>query len=240
MWKWNKEEREKSMNWRELKVMEKTMKEIKNEVKEEEVRWVMDSVVVAAYMRKDIGREKNLAKMSWKIRDIEVERKIEIEIKVVKGEMIQRVDRLSRVIDNKDYQVRWKMFNKMVRRWGMPRIDLFATRFSRKVQRFILREFDKKAVDQDALMISWRKRGLLYAFPPMALISTVLEKIQREEAEVILVVPTKRGAKWMTKLKEMTIDEMILGRAIAKEGREKIEKMYFKAVRVSGLKWKEY
>lgn len=237
-WKWTKEERSKSTNWRELKVMERVMRRIWW-VKAENVRWTTDSVVAGAYVKKTIGKEKGLAKMSWRIRKEELKRGVEVEVRVVKGEMIQEADKLSRIVDDQDYQLRQRSFTKIIQKMGTPDIDLFATRFSKKVPRFVSKEFDETAEDTEAMTMDWRNRGLLYAFPPVFLIPQVLEKIRRERVKAIMVVPESKGARWHPNLQRMTRDEIRLGKAVQKEEREKIEEVYFKAVLVDGSKWRD-
>lgn len=236
LWKWNKGERMMSSNWRELKVMERVLRVVRKWVKEEQIRWITDSVVAEAYVRKAIGKQKALAKMAWKIRKWEVERKIEIQTKVVKGERISHVDKLSRIVDLEDYQLKNKSYTAVKRRMGIPKIDLFATRFSTKEERFVSREYDPIAVETDALTISWRGLGLLYAFPPTYLIPKVLQKVADEKVEMILITPATKKARWSATLEEMTKDEMKLGRAVRKEEREKVESIYYKASKISGLK----
>jgi hypothetical protein len=105
IWKWTKEERMKSTNWRELKVMERVMEKLRGIVKEEEILWMTDSKVASSYVRRVIGKEKKLAKMSWRVRRIEMEKGVTITVKAVKGEFIKEVDKLSRVVDDQDYQL---------------------------------------------------------------------------------------------------------------------------------------
>ncbi|MFO0453080.1 MAG: reverse transcriptase domain-containing protein, partial [Pseudomonadota bacterium] len=160
--KWTKEERKESTNWREMKVLERAMERWKELMKGRTVRWITDSEVGASYIRKEIGKEKKLAKIAWRVRRIEVQYKIGVETKVVKGEEIEEVDKMSRIVDKEDYAIEKEVFKRIEKKFGKMEVDLFATRFSRKVDAFVSKEFDPIAIATDAMSIEWRNLGSLY------------------------------------------------------------------------------
>ena len=64
---------------------------------------------------------------------------------------------------------------------------LFATSVE-TTQKFISLKTDQFSSGRDAFQKSW-SQGLNYAFAPFRLIGTVLAKIQKEKATLILVIP---------------------------------------------------
>jgi len=232
--KWKKEERKESTNWREMKVLERAMERWKELMKGRTVRWITDSEVGASYIRKEIGKEKKLAKIAWRVRRIEVQYKIGGETKVVKGEEIEEVDKMSRIVDKEDYAIEKEVFKRIEKKFGRMEVDLFATRFSRKVDAFVSKEFDPIAIATDAMSIEWRNLGSLYGFPPVHKIQEVLEKVKEERVKMVIIVPDSKKARWLAMIEEMRVEEMKLGKAVIKEEREKIEKIYWKAIMVDG------
>ncbi len=72
--------------------------------------------------------------------------------------------------------------------WGIPTVDLFTTQLNRKVEAFYSRLPDPLALPRDPLVADW-SRGLLYLYPPLALLTRALHKIVRAEAQVIAIIP---------------------------------------------------
>lgn len=88
------------------------------------------------------------------------------------------------------------LFNRLQR----PLIDLFANNQNKQLPTFCSWSFDPMALAQDALTISWN-RTLAYAFPPIAMIPRVLEKLTNSEAcEIILIAPKWPRQPWFTRL----------------------------------------
>ena len=69
----------------------------------------------------------------------------------------------------------------------MPEVDLMATRFNAKVERFCSLYREDNPLALDALSISWRFR-LAYIFPPFSMIPRVLMKIRQDQASVIVIL----------------------------------------------------
>ena len=65
-------------------------------------------------------------------------------------------------------QTEWSLyqgiFNQICQRWHTPQIDLFATRFNKKLPMFVSPVLDKEAWTVDTLSLSWKDMDG-YAFP---------------------------------------------------------------------------
>ena len=67
-------------------------------------------------------------------------------------------------------------------------IDLFASRLSTQLPRYVSWRPDPEALHTDALAMDWAPfKG--YAFPPFNLIPAVLNKATQDKADIVLVAP---------------------------------------------------
>ena len=91
-------------------------------------------------------------------------------------------------------------------RWGKAEVDLFAAKENAKCELwFSLSPTDNPPMGTDALGQTRWQASLLYAFPPIRLISATLDRIRRERASVILIAPDSPGAVWYPDLRELAI-----------------------------------
>ncbi|EFN70496.1 hypothetical protein EAG_00458, partial [Camponotus floridanus] len=77
-------------------------------------------------------------------------------------------------------------FQKIVKVFGQPEIDLFASRANAKCRRYVSSRKDSGSIAIDAFILEW-KRFLFYAFPPFSVILKVLRKIEYEGSSGIVV-----------------------------------------------------
>ena len=104
--------------------------------------------------------------------------------------------RLSRL---KNEDTEWELnnstFNLISETFGHPDIDIFATSSNTKCKNFISWIPDPKAAVIDAFTVPWTNLNF-YAFPPFSQILKVLNKIKREKASGIVVVPDWPSHVW--------------------------------------------
>ena len=107
----------------------------------------------------------------------------------------------------------------MVEKWRVLEIDLFASRLNYQVPVYMSWKPDPGAVAIDALSKNWGKQ-FFYAFPPFNLVGKVLQKIERDMAEGIVVVPYWPTQPWFAKLSYLcTKTPLILfSRELSKKG----------------------
>ncbi|XP_043479721.1 uncharacterized protein LOC122509600 [Leptopilina heterotoma] len=88
----------------------------------------------------------------------------------------------------KNLDTEWELndfaFNKIVRTFFKPEIDLFATDNNAKCRAFCSWENSRYAIAMDAFTISWSNK-LFYAFPPFSMILRTLKKIKTDQAQGI-------------------------------------------------------
>ena len=92
-----------------------------------------------------------------------------------------------------DSKMEWKLntneFNYIVKQLQFkPCFDLFASRINSQLPRFAAYRPDPEAEVIDAFSISW-KELYFYAFPPFNCVDRVLQKIVKDGATGIVVVP---------------------------------------------------
>ena len=131
--------------------------------------------------------------------------RITLRARHIPGCLNVMADSLSR--SNQTQSTEWSLhpqaFKKICQKWFTPHVDPFAARLNHKLQRYISPVPDQHAWDIDALNINWL--GLVaYAYPPMALIHRVVQKIRQCNFHVILIAPGWPGMSWFWDLVQLS------------------------------------
>ena len=97
----------------------------------------------------------------------------------------------------------WALSHKVLRRvWATffkLMVDLFATRFSKRLPLYVSPVPDPQVWEIDALSIPWL--GLeAYAFPPFPIISRVLKKARIDQPHLLLILPKWPAQPWYPEL----------------------------------------
>ena len=96
------------------------------------------------------------------------------------------------------------VFRALTREWGIPLLDLFATRWNHKCLLFVSAVPDPSAMTVVTLSMSWNALWA-NAQPPPALLPRVLEKAQQDQYELILIAPHWPQAIWFPLLLGMLV-----------------------------------
>ena len=86
-----------------------------------------------------------------------------------------------------------------------PQIDLFATKWNKKLPVYISPVPDPQALFTDALSVDWTN-FIAYAYPPPAIMSQVLTKIEQTPCVVYLVAPNWPRMVWFPRLLNLLVD----------------------------------
>ncbi len=108
--------------------------------------------------------------------------------------------------EDNEWKLKPRLFKDICNRFGMPDIDLFASRLNYQLKPFCSWLPDPEAEVIDSFSISWQDT-FGYAFPPFALIPRVLQKIRLEKAEIILIVPKWQTQPWFNLLRKLLVTE---------------------------------
>ena len=81
------------------------------------------------------------------------------------------------------------IFQKISSHFGVPSIDLFASRVNHQLDKYVAWKPDAGAKYTDAFSLNWAQINNGFAFPPFCLVNRCLQKIVEEKATLIFVVP---------------------------------------------------
>ena len=94
-----------------------------------------------------------------------------------------------------EYELCPEAFSLIRQSLGCPIFDLFASRLNAKCTRYASWKCDPGAEKVDTFTVIWSDL-FFYAFPPFSLILRVLQRIIRDKAEGIVVVPFWPSQPW--------------------------------------------
>ncbi|KAB0790144.1 hypothetical protein PPYR_15533, partial [Photinus pyralis] len=96
-------------------------------------------------------------------------------------------------------------FEKIIKAFGRPLIDLFASKNNFKCPKYVSWQKDPGSMAVDAFTISWSNL-FFYAFPPFSMILRSIQKISEDKADGILVVPYWPSQPWFPPLLKLQIN----------------------------------
>ena len=139
-----------------------------------------------------------------------IKNNIDCEAHHIPGVFNVRADFSSRsVCDRHDYYISHDTFSDILSLLNFtPTIEIFASKFSRKLPCYVSLVPDPEAICIDAFSFSWTNN--MYAFPPLPLISRVVNKIVSDEAtNFVLITPAGPGLVCLPLLLSMLISHPI-------------------------------
>ena len=188
---WSTEEKETSINVRELKTILFAINLHAEKVRDSHIRLFTDSITALKYVKKQGGTSsQTLQELALQIHNILLKWNITISYHHIPGVQNVAADELSRR-KRPLYEGAFpkKYFAKIEEKWGKRLIDAFATRLNNKVETFWSRFPDPAASATDAFQQPWPQKGL-YLHPPWKLIPRTLQYFQAQRLrEAILVTP---------------------------------------------------
>ena len=140
-----------------------------------------------------------------------MDRDMTLTAEYLPGKMNVRADHESRLKgDSSEWKLDTMIFQRIMSIVGNCEIDLFASRLSAQLPRYMSWKPDPGAVATDALSQPWGDNSN-YAFPPFSLIGRCLSKIRREEVQkVVLIAPLWTAQPWFPDLMRMLYRKPIL------------------------------
>lgn len=135
----------------------------------------------------------NLARRIWQWAE---KRNIWLVAVHIKSEDNYMADKESRRLP---METEWSLadyaFALIMKEFGRPEVDLFASSHNFKCPNFVSWRGDKGSIATDAFTIPWTNL-FFYAFPPFPLVLRTLQKIISDKAEGIIVVPNWPSQSW--------------------------------------------
>lgn len=143
-----------------------------------------------------------------------------------------------------EWEISERAFNKITNYFGIPEIDLFASRTNYKCDTYVSWHRDPDAYKINAFTMSWEKL-FFYAFPPISIILKTLRKIINDRATGIVVVPQWPAQAWYPLFNSLltskplvlhSSDDLIISRCRERRIHQKITLV---AGMLSGLRYSE-
>ena len=152
-------------------------------------------------------RSGSLCALLWRLLSWCHPRGITLRARHIPGRLNVIADKLSR--HNHLIQTEWSLsqhvFNLLCLKWARPQVDLFATRFSNKLPKFVSPVPDQTAWAVDAMSLSWENLDV-YAFPPVSLLNQVISKVMDEGFYgMILIAPGWPNMPWFWDLVKLSV-----------------------------------
>ena len=205
---WFPQETHLHINMLELKAVRLALLHFSSQCKGQQVLIASDNTTVVSYINKQGGtRSGELCALMWRILAWCHTHGVTLRARHVPGSLNVIADALSRKgqIQPTEWSLSPQVFQKVVRLWEYPQVDLFATSLNNKLPQFVSPIPDPQAWAVDALNIPWENL-VAYAYPPTALLPKVVQKLQSQSCRLILIAPGWPTKPWFWDLVELSLD----------------------------------
>jgi hypothetical protein len=167
-----------------------------------------DNTTTVAYIRRQGGtRSSSLLALTQEFFAWLEIHQITISCRHVPGSLNVLADSLSRAgeIIATEWSIHPGILDWLWTSWEKPQLDMFATRANFKLPLYVSPIPDPGAVAVDALSMDWTNL-YMYMFPPTAILSKVLTKLQTVPCSVVLIAPAWPRQRWFPDILELLID----------------------------------
>jgi ribonuclease HI len=166
-----------------------------------------DNTTVISYINKAGGTHSpQLCQLTWEMLGWCQDNKVQLQAIHIPGSRNLLADKLSRHMSSPtEWELKDQIVNRIFQIWGQPQMDLFATQVNKKLPQYCSLFPDSQAFHQDALAIRWNNM-FLYAFPPLAILNRVLQKVAQDGCIMILIAPMWTRREWYPLLLDLLVD----------------------------------
>lgn len=148
-----------------------------------------------------------LASIVFEIWEWCLQRTVSLSAEHIPGALNGIADTESRVDrDSSDWKLDPSVFARLNTLWGPLEVDLFATRLTNQLSRFVSWRPDLEGEATDAFTLDWSQiRG--YVFPPSSLVGPCLSHLREHNSEMLcLVAPIWETQPWNPVLLHLSVD----------------------------------
>ena len=138
-----------------------------------------------------------------------LERNIMLEAVHLPGVENVEADSESRKSRGIEWMLDKEIFSELEKILGPFELDLFASRISHQLDRYVSWLPDPGAWGIDAFTLDWDIKGI-YCFPPFCLISLVLSRLVQQKATMTLIAPMWPQQVWYPQLLEKLIEVPVI------------------------------
>ena len=208
---WTLEEKQKHINFLELLAVFLAIKSFVSDRRQINILLRIDNITAIAFLNWMGGSHSlPLSELAIAIWQWCLEQEITLHTEHLPGSENVRADWESRhVQDSSNWMLHKGVFQQLHNQLGPFTIDLFASRTNAQLPVYCSWRPDPAAFTVDALSLSW-KGHLPYLFPPFALITRCIQKIQEEESNTVLIAPVWHNQLWYPLILECLSDYPIL------------------------------
>ena len=129
----------------------------------------VDNTTAMAYINNMGGKKQECNDIARKIWQWCIEKHIWLSSCFIPGVLNVEADEQSRIFhDNTEWKLERNIFLRITNNWGMPDVDLFASRLNYQIKPYVSWKPDPEAANVDAFSFAWGNK-LMYIFPPFNL-----------------------------------------------------------------------
>ena len=179
---WSAQEKLLHINLLEMKALFLGLQAFQEDVAGHHVTAMCDNSTVVAYVNKQGGTvSRSLCLLTSRLLRWTESFDVHLDARYLPGESNVLADVLSRrgQVVGTEWSLHPQVARALLRAWGNPSIDLFATCLNAKLPLYCSLVPDPQAVFEDAFRHPWDDLDL-YAFPPFALVGRVIASLARE------------------------------------------------------------
>jgi len=199
---WDTVEQEKHINELELLAAFLGLQRFARHLRDSAVLLRLDNTTAVAYINHQGGtRSSKLGRLAVEMGLWAMKRNLTLVAQHVPGDQNGSADAISwqRTL-GPDWHLAPAVFRQLCRLVFLPAIDLFSTRESAQLPRYVTQWPDQQAEATDAFSLLWQS-DKFYMFPPPALIRPCLQKITTDQTDqVLFIAPGWPQRPWFTTL----------------------------------------
>ena len=200
---WSDQEKLLHINLIEMKALFLGLQAFQEDVSGRHVTAMCDNSTVVAYVNKQGGTvSRALCLLTTRLLRWTESFDVHLDARYLPGENNVLADVLSRrgQVVGAEWSLHPQVARALLRAWGNPSIDLFATCLNAKLPLYCSLVPDPQAVFEDAFRHPWDDLDL-YAFPPFALVGRVIARVQQSSrVAMTLVAPLWPEKEWFADL----------------------------------------
>lgn len=206
--KWTQEQMKWHSNLKELFAVYAAIRRQSHNLTNTRILIQSDNRTLVAYIRNEGGTQSlNLLKLTSRLLKLADSLNIVLSAQYLPGRFNCLADHLSRGRRLPEWHLLPAVTDKLFQYWGTPDVDLFASRATAVVRRYVSLDCqDKSALFLNAFSRHWHF-NLGWIFPPPNLMPRVLAHLNKASGRYIIIAPQWEKTFWMTDLQSRALEK---------------------------------